>query len=210
MKKTFSLVVDGATYHLVGYYNPSDVRSGTLRTPSSIPHIASLPIGPEFTFDKSQFRQPPTDSRRTEDLSRSTSESNSSDVSVSRSRSTPDSYPLSPVSTFVPSPTLPPASSQWSTTYAGHDEDSRHTYTPLDGRLHTSDSPYGHGLSYPVYTTDVQRYGSVTNGAHTSGHDRYSDYDSAPLVWSHKSYRPAQNPPRSAYEYAVESEAFQS
>jgi len=197
--------VDGATYHLVGYYNPSDVRSGTLRTPSSIPHIASLPIGPEFTFDKSQFRQPPTDSRGTEDLSRSTSESNSSDVSVSRSRSTPDSYPLSPVSTFVPSPTLPPASSQWASPYSSHDDDGRRTYSPPDCRLHDS---YSHGISYPLYPADYHRYGS--GGAHASGHDRYNDYDATPLVWSHKSYRSAQNPTRSAYEYALDSEAFQS
>ncbi|KIM78619.1 hypothetical protein PILCRDRAFT_585828 [Piloderma croceum F 1598] len=71
MKKTFSLTVDCATYHLISYYNPADVISGTLRTPSAIPHIASLPIGPEFTADESQFRQPPTEPR-VEELSSST------------------------------------------------------------------------------------------------------------------------------------------
>ncbi|KZP31908.1 hypothetical protein FIBSPDRAFT_723312 [Athelia psychrophila] len=69
MKKTFSLVVDGATYHLISYYNPNDVVSGTLRTPSSMPHVANLPIGPEFTADHSQFRLPPTDLKRPETIS---------------------------------------------------------------------------------------------------------------------------------------------
>lgn len=67
--KTFSLVVDGATYHLISYYNPTDVVSGTLRTPSSMSHLANLPIGPEFTADHSQFRLPPTELKRPERLS---------------------------------------------------------------------------------------------------------------------------------------------
>ena len=37
-------MIEGTTYHLVSYYHPSDVRSGLLQTPSTMPHLAHLEI----------------------------------------------------------------------------------------------------------------------------------------------------------------------
>ncbi|KAF5353840.1 hypothetical protein D9758_010591 [Tetrapyrgos nigripes] len=58
MKKTFSLHVDGAAQHLISYYRIEDVESGRLRSPSSLPELASLDISPEL-LDKTHFRNPP-------------------------------------------------------------------------------------------------------------------------------------------------------
>ncbi|KAH9920539.1 Gti1/Pac2 family-domain-containing protein [Epithele typhae] len=43
---TLSMIIDGSTYHLISYYYPSDVRSGALQTPSSMPHLAGLEVSP--------------------------------------------------------------------------------------------------------------------------------------------------------------------
>ncbi|KAI8983162.1 Gti1/Pac2 family-domain-containing protein [Trametes punicea] len=59
MKKTISMSIEGTTYHLVSYYYPSDVRSGLLQTPSSMPALACLEISPAILKSLSQFRQPP-------------------------------------------------------------------------------------------------------------------------------------------------------
>ncbi|PWN46684.1 hypothetical protein IE53DRAFT_382697 [Violaceomyces palustris] len=57
-KKTISIQVEGSTQHLISYYTVDDVRSGRLRTPSSLPEIAALCISPIF-LNKSNFRNPP-------------------------------------------------------------------------------------------------------------------------------------------------------
>ncbi|EPQ29898.1 uncharacterized protein PFL1_02571 [Pseudozyma flocculosa PF-1] len=57
-KKTISIQVEGSTQHLISYYTVEDVRSGRLRTPSSLPEIAALCISPIF-LNKSNFRNPP-------------------------------------------------------------------------------------------------------------------------------------------------------
>ncbi|KAF8642069.1 hypothetical protein AX16_009685 [Volvariella volvacea WC 439] len=58
MKKTFSLTIRGASQHLISYYKIEDVESGRLRSPSSLPELASLDISPEY-LDKTHFRNPP-------------------------------------------------------------------------------------------------------------------------------------------------------
>ncbi|KAF8621381.1 hypothetical protein AX15_007839 [Amanita polypyramis BW_CC] len=58
MKKTFSLTVGGAAQHLISYYKVEDVETGRLRSPSSLPELASLDISPEY-LDKTHFRNPP-------------------------------------------------------------------------------------------------------------------------------------------------------
>ncbi|KDQ17404.1 hypothetical protein BOTBODRAFT_105739 [Botryobasidium botryosum FD-172 SS1] len=58
MKKTFSLTIRGTTHHLISYYKIDDVESGRLRTPSSLPELASLDISPDY-LDKTHFRVPP-------------------------------------------------------------------------------------------------------------------------------------------------------
>ncbi|KAF5355600.1 hypothetical protein D9757_012904 [Collybiopsis confluens] len=58
MKKTFSLNIDGVAQHLISYYRIGDVENGRLRSPSSLPELASLDISPEF-LDKTHFRNPP-------------------------------------------------------------------------------------------------------------------------------------------------------
>ncbi len=58
MKKTFSLTINGVPQHLISYYKPSDVTNGRLRSPSTLPELASLDISPEY-LDKTHFRVPP-------------------------------------------------------------------------------------------------------------------------------------------------------
>ncbi|KAF9074567.1 Gti1/Pac2 family-domain-containing protein [Rhodocollybia butyracea] len=58
MKKTFSLNINGVSQHLISYYRIEDVENGRLRSPSSLPELASLDISPEY-LDKTHFRNPP-------------------------------------------------------------------------------------------------------------------------------------------------------
>ncbi|GJJ74584.1 Gti1/Pac2 family transcription factor [Entomortierella parvispora] len=58
IKKTMSIVVNGVPQHLISYYSKDDVLAGRLRTPSSVPELASLDISPEFLM-KQNFRIPP-------------------------------------------------------------------------------------------------------------------------------------------------------
>lgn len=44
--------------HLISYYRIEDVENGRLRSPSSLPELASLDISPEY-LDKTHFRNPP-------------------------------------------------------------------------------------------------------------------------------------------------------
>jgi hypothetical protein len=56
--QTFSLTINGIAQHLISYYKVEDVEEGRLRSPSSLPEIASLDISPEY-LDKQHFRLPP-------------------------------------------------------------------------------------------------------------------------------------------------------
>ena len=56
--QTFSLTIGGVAQHLISYYKIEDVEQGRLRTPSSLPELASLDISPEY-LDKTHFRNPP-------------------------------------------------------------------------------------------------------------------------------------------------------
>lgn len=58
MKKTFSLTIGGVAQHLISYYRVEDVEQGRLRSPSSLPELASLDISAEY-LDKTHFRNPP-------------------------------------------------------------------------------------------------------------------------------------------------------
>lgn len=58
IKKTMSIVVNGVSQHLISYYDPQDVLQNRLRTPSSVPELASLEISPELLV-KQNFRIPP-------------------------------------------------------------------------------------------------------------------------------------------------------
>ncbi|KAG0194213.1 hypothetical protein DFQ28_000932 [Apophysomyces sp. BC1034] len=58
IKKTMSIVVNGVAQHLISYYNPEDILQNRLRTPSSVPELASLEISPELLM-KQNFRIPP-------------------------------------------------------------------------------------------------------------------------------------------------------
>ncbi|KAJ7177315.1 Gti1/Pac2 family-domain-containing protein [Mycena crocata] len=46
IKKIFSVTLPGGVQHLISYYKISDVTSGRLRCPSSLPELASLDISP--------------------------------------------------------------------------------------------------------------------------------------------------------------------
>ncbi|ORX34544.1 Gti1/Pac2 family-domain-containing protein [Kockovaella imperatae] len=58
VKKTMSVTVNGFAQHMISYYTMEDVMSGRLRSPSSIPELASLEISPEY-LHKQNFRFPP-------------------------------------------------------------------------------------------------------------------------------------------------------
>jgi len=58
LSQTFSLTIEGVTQHLISYYKVEDVEEGRLRSPSSLPEIASLDISPEY-LDKQHFRVAP-------------------------------------------------------------------------------------------------------------------------------------------------------
>ncbi|KAF7721936.1 hypothetical protein EC973_003924 [Apophysomyces ossiformis] len=59
IKKTISLVVNGMALHMVSYYQPEDIITRRLRTPSTIPELANLDISPEL-LNRQNFRIPPT------------------------------------------------------------------------------------------------------------------------------------------------------
>ncbi|KAI9478858.1 MAG: Gti1/Pac2 family-domain-containing protein [Benjaminiella poitrasii] len=58
IKKTMSIMVNGVAQHLISYYLPSDIIANKLRTPSSVPELASLEISPDLLV-KQNFRIPP-------------------------------------------------------------------------------------------------------------------------------------------------------
>ncbi|KAJ7078118.1 Gti1/Pac2 family-domain-containing protein [Mycena belliarum] len=58
MKKTFSVPIAGTPQHLISYYKITDVASGRLRAPSSLPELASLDIAAQLLAPKN-FRVPP-------------------------------------------------------------------------------------------------------------------------------------------------------
>lgn len=58
IKKTMSIIVNGVPQHLISYYLPNDIISSKLRTPSSVPELASLEISPDLLV-KQNFRIPP-------------------------------------------------------------------------------------------------------------------------------------------------------
>ncbi|KAJ2986915.1 hypothetical protein NUW54_g9581 [Trametes sanguinea] len=58
LSATFSLTIGGVAQHLISYYKIEDVEQGRLRSPSSLPELASLTISPEY-LDKTHFRNPP-------------------------------------------------------------------------------------------------------------------------------------------------------
>ncbi|KAI7901811.1 Gti1/Pac2 family-domain-containing protein [Cokeromyces recurvatus] len=58
IKKTMSIIVNGVPQHLISYYLPSDIIANKLRTPSSVPELASLEISPDLLV-KQNFRIPP-------------------------------------------------------------------------------------------------------------------------------------------------------
>ncbi|KAJ3872532.1 Gti1/Pac2 family-domain-containing protein, partial [Lentinula edodes] len=55
---TFSLSFGGVAQPLISYYRVEDVENGRLRSPSSLPELASLDISPEY-LDETHFRNPP-------------------------------------------------------------------------------------------------------------------------------------------------------
>ena len=52
------MTIGEVAQHLISYYKVEDVENGRLRSPSSLPELASLDISPEY-LDKTHFRNPP-------------------------------------------------------------------------------------------------------------------------------------------------------
>lgn len=51
--------IEGIMYHLVSYYNASDIRSGALRPASMLPELAGVQIGEAVLQEIHRLRQPP-------------------------------------------------------------------------------------------------------------------------------------------------------
>lgn len=92
--QTFSLTIDGVTQHLISYYKVEDVEEGRLRSPSSLPEIASLDISPEY-LDKQHFRIAPKIEMCVDGKPRYRGEADEIDHSI-------DGILSSPLSTGVP------------------------------------------------------------------------------------------------------------
>lgn len=58
VSQTMSVHVNGFAQHMISYYTLDDVLKGKLRTPSSLPELASLEISPDY-LNKTNFRFPP-------------------------------------------------------------------------------------------------------------------------------------------------------
>lgn len=56
--QTMSITVNGYVQHMISYYTMEDVIAGRLRTPSTIPELASLEISPDY-LQRENFRFPP-------------------------------------------------------------------------------------------------------------------------------------------------------
>ncbi|CED83002.1 Gluconate transport-inducing protein [Phaffia rhodozyma] len=93
VKRTMSASINGVAQHLVSYYTLEDAMNGRLRTPSSLPELASLEINPEYLRD-TFFRDPP---KIEEDAS-----------GVLRYWGEPEKQPLSPPLRHTPLPAALP------------------------------------------------------------------------------------------------------
>lgn len=60
IKKTMSVNVEGVQYHMVSYYNPEDVRNGTLHRPNQKGDLSFLKVRPEL-IHRQNFRAPVED-----------------------------------------------------------------------------------------------------------------------------------------------------
>ena len=52
------MTIGNVSEQLISYYKIEDVENGRLRSPSSLPELASLDISPEY-LNKTHFRNPP-------------------------------------------------------------------------------------------------------------------------------------------------------
>ncbi|KAH8091392.1 Gti1/Pac2 family-domain-containing protein [Cristinia sonorae] len=59
MKKTISFPIGGIVYHLVSYYNPSDVLSGKLPTPAVCLQLATISLSDDILRNLAKLRYPP-------------------------------------------------------------------------------------------------------------------------------------------------------
>ncbi|KAG7087309.1 hypothetical protein E1B28_013286 [Marasmius oreades] len=93
MKKTFSLTIGGVAQHLISYYRVEDVENGRLRSPSSLPELASLSISPEY-LDKTHFRNPPKVETGPDGIPRYRGEADDVEIGLGISRSPKPPPPL--------------------------------------------------------------------------------------------------------------------
>ncbi|KAJ7073506.1 Gti1/Pac2 family-domain-containing protein [Mycena belliarum] len=102
MKKTFSVTIAGTAQHLISYYKITDVTSGRLRAPSSLPELASLDIAAPL-LAPGNFRVPPKTEVGLDGVPRYRGEADElACCNVSRSRAL---YPSSPPPSTSSSPT---------------------------------------------------------------------------------------------------------
>ncbi|KAK1231929.1 Global transcription regulator sge1 [Marasmius sp. AFHP31] len=92
---TFSLTIGGVAQHLISYYRVEDVENGRLRSPSSLPELASLAISPEY-LDKTHFRNPPKVEIGPDGIPRYRGEADDVETGLGTRSPNPPSLPVGP------------------------------------------------------------------------------------------------------------------
>lgn len=192
------MTIGGVAQHLISYYKVEDVEQGRLRSPSTLPELASLDISPEY-LDKTHFRNPPKVEIGVDGIPRYRGEADE-----------PDPSPILSTPLLLPSPDDEPSSSKRGKRYdpygaptapkrsrkkqsnalasrsqeSGGEESSSPTYpTPIHtsppsypetGSLSATTNP--HYTSYGNYYSSYPQYGSAYPPAPTS-----ASYPPAPV-----------------------------
>ncbi|GJE95264.1 Gti1/Pac2 family-domain-containing protein [Phanerochaete sordida] len=185
MKKTFSLTIGGVAQHLISYYKVEDVEQGRLRSPSTLPELASLDISPEY-LDKTHFRNPPKVEIGVDGIPRYRGEADE-----------PDTSPMLTSPLLLPSPEDEPSSSKRAKRYDPYSSSAAPKRTRKSKNASRSQDSAGEEGSSPTYPTPIhQTASSYPDPASLSQTTNYSGYSYYPSYPHYSTYPP---PTSSAY-----------
>ncbi|KIM29744.1 hypothetical protein M408DRAFT_67481 [Serendipita vermifera MAFF 305830] len=163
IKKTFSLTIAGVSQHLISYYRVEDVENGRLRSPSSLPELATLEISPEY-LDKTHFRQPPRVEYGPDGVPRYRGEADDPDLETIIRAADKSSRRFDPYGATSPKRAKKPKSQR---TASQSDADTTTQY-PADGYNYPQypGYPYGPtGYPYMQYPVNASADGTTPDGA---------------------------------------------
>ncbi|EKM51418.1 uncharacterized protein PHACADRAFT_263532 [Phanerochaete carnosa HHB-10118-sp] len=174
MKKTFSLTIGGVAQHLISYYKVEDVEQGRLRSPSTLPELASLDISPEY-LDKTHFRNPPKVEMGVDGIPRYRGEADE-----------PDTSPLLSTPLLLPSPEDEPSSSKRAKRYDPYSSSGAPKRSRKSKNASRSQDSAGEESSSPTYPTPIHQsppsypeHGSLSQTTGYSGYSYYPNYYSS-------------------------------